>query len=207
MNFVANENSDASVSSNTPQTTSPNSTTLFRSAQQNAASSSPLRRSLFGARGSYIPSQPQTDFTVRDGIRPSATSTRSPSTGNMAPPPSIANTSQSNARPNRPSPAPDQYPPTHHMQASDGLASQPQRPPYTAPNHAVFLYWMRDLSVGSVLPRMPDGRNMFTRNAVDQTDHGWGPGVAVHADVRADMAVDGTHTDRLVSRDLGPSRT
>ena len=101
-------------------------------------------------------------------------------------------------------PVPEQYAQLQREGASDSLPSQPQRSPYTNPAHAVFLYWNRDLSCSVHLPRMPDGRNLFARNASDTTDHGWGPGVVVHPDVRAEVAtVDRHHTQHVIQRDSG----
>ena len=69
----------------------------------------------------------------------------------------------------------------------------------------MFLYLGRDLSGSVVLPRLSDGRNVFVRSATDRTDRGWGPGVAVHADVRADVGIaDAVQTSGLIGRDRGP---
>ena len=107
-----------------------------------------------------------------------------------------------------PRPHADQYPALQHQMASDGRASQPHRPPFSRPRHWVFWYWGRDLSgTRAVLPRLPDGRNMFVRNTVDRTDRGWGPGVAVHGDIWVEVAAaDERHTSEVVGLDAEPPR-
>ena len=46
---------------------------------------------------------------------------------------------------------------------------------------------------------------MFARSEKDQTDRGWGPGVVVHADVRAEVGIaDAVQTSGLIGRDKGP---
>jgi hypothetical protein len=55
-----------------------------------------------------------------------------------------------------PHPDPERCPSPIRQRETDNRGSQIQQPPYSAPGHAVFLYWGRDLSGNVLLPRFLD---------------------------------------------------
>jgi hypothetical protein len=104
-------------------------------------------------------------------------------------------------------PGPERYPWIIRHPSTDNRRVQIQRPPFSRPQHAVFLYLSRDLSGDVLLPKLGDGRNLFVRSTADYTDRGWGPGVGIYQDVRAAVRkADELHSSTLISRDRGPRR-
>lgn len=83
------------------------------------------------------------------------------------------------------------------------------RPPHHMPDHAVFVYYGRNLSNPMFpLPRLRDGRALFDRSTSgDRTDRGFGPGVMVSNEIRAEVAqVEQKEIESLIYYDVQRSQ-
>jgi hypothetical protein len=184
----------------------------IREMEQRAAARTMVSTNPYASQPTPPPSPAQQSSAVQDGARPTMSSAGGRRARFMVP--SYQPSTPSNLNPQKQQqvqqqtylshPPPEQYPATTHHRATDNLGSQPHRPPFTRPRHTVFWYFNRDLSGNAVLPRLPDGRDLFVRSTTNMTDQGWGPGVAVHQDFRGQLAtIDGVHTTGLIGRDKG----
>lgn len=88
------------------------------------------------------------------------------------------------------------------------LSLQPFRPPYLVPNHPIYIYYGRDLSISAfALPRLHDGRALFVRVVSgDQTDRGFGPGVSISDEFREEVGrLEQATTADIVAFDISRS--